>query len=99
MSDRRYYYWLTARDETGKPYLIYGGMTEDEARQKGLEMLGGTDFQIKRLPTRNLARASSLLKGGRLEQTHSLKEAGKRIGHNKSLKRLRHRQVAREHHW
>ena len=82
-----YHYWLYTKDETGKPYLIYGGLTEEAARQKGFEMLAGLDFDIKRLPTRNLQRASSLLKGGRLEKTHSLKKATERLGHNRSLKR------------
>ena len=99
MGDRRNYYWLSAQDETGKSYLVYGGITEDEARQKGFEMLGGVDFEIKRLPTRNLATASSMLKGNRLEQTHSLREAGKRMGHNRSLKKLRHRQASSNIHW
>lgn len=88
----RYHYWLVCNDpDSGKPYLIYGGQTEEEARQKGLEMLSGVDFEIKRLPTRNLQRASSLLKGNRLEQSHSLREASKRLGHDKSLNRLRRR--------
>lgn len=86
------YFWLVAKDpDSGKPYLIYGGTTEDEARQKGLEMLGGIDFQIKSLPTRNLARASSLLKGNRLETTRSLKAASQRLGHSKTLKRKKRR--------
>jgi len=90
---RRYYYWLVARDENGKPYLIFGGDSEIEARQKGLEMLGGLDFEIKRYPTRDQATASAYLRGKRLEQTHSLEESGRRIGHDKSLKRLRHRRA------
>lgn len=90
---RRTYYWLLARDiDSNKPYLVFGGNTEEEARQKGLEMLGGVDFEIKPLPTKNLAMASSMLKGNRLQETKSLREAGKRIGHNRSLKRmLKHR--------
>lgn len=89
MTEHRQYYWLTAHDEEGKPYLIYGGLNEDEAREKGLEMLGGIDFEIRRLPTRDLSTASSMLKGNRLATTHSLREATKRVGHNKSLRRLR----------
>jgi len=86
---RDWYYWITAIDtDTGKPYLIAGGRTEADANQKGLEMLGGIDFQIKRLPTRNLARASSLLKGDRLERTQSLHKAAERIGHERSIERL-----------
>ena len=84
------YYWISARDETGKRYLIFGSdKDEDSARQKGLEMLGGVDFEIKRFPTRDLSRASSMMKGKRLEETHSLRDASKRLGHSKSVKRLR----------
>lgn len=87
----KYYWWIVSADpETGKPYLIFGSdKGEDDARQKGLEMLSGLDFQIKRLPTRNLAMASSMLKGNRLEQSRSLKTASKRLGHSKSLRRLK----------
>lgn len=89
----RYYYWLLATEpETGKPYLVYGGLTEQEARQKGLEILGGIDFNIKALPTRDKNAASSFIRGKRLEDTHSLKQASVRIGHDRSLKRLRRKQ-------
>jgi len=88
---REEYYWLTAKDEeTGKPYLIAGGVNEEEARQKGLEMLSGLDFRIRKLPTRNLQRASSLLKGNRLEKTHSLHKAAERLGHERSVRRRQH---------
>jgi len=91
--ESQYWYWLVCADpETGKHFLVAGGRTEDEARQKGMEVLGGVDFQIKRLPTRNLARASSLLKGNRLESTHSLKQASERLGHDRSLRRRRRKQ-------
>ena len=99
MSIRRNYFWIVAlAQEEGKPdkpYLVFGSdKSEDDARQKGLELLGGTNFEIRKLPTRNLARASSLLKGNRLEQTQSLREAGRRIGHDKSLKRRRRRSIS-----
>ena len=87
---RRWYYWIVALDqETKKHYLIYGGLNESDARAKGLELLGGVDFEIKKYPTRDLATASSYYRGKRLETTHSLKEASKRIGHGRSLSRLR----------
>lgn len=82
-------YWITAIDpDTQKPYLIFGSPnSEEEARQRGMEMLGGLDFKIHRLPTRNLQRASSLLKGNRLEKTQSLKKAAERLGHERGLLR------------
>lgn len=95
MTDHKQYYWLTAHDEDGKPYLIYGGLNEDEAREKGLEMLGGIDFEIVRLPTRQLAKASSLYRGSRLEGTHSLQVAARRQGHEKSVVHLRRKMARR----
>ena len=93
---RKMYYWIIARDDDGKPYLVYGGTSEDSARTKALEMLPGVDFKILPYPTHNLARASSMTKGHRLEETHSLSKATKRMGHDKSIDRLRQKRQARQ---
>jgi len=86
----RKYYWIIAKDpDTGKIYLIAGGNTEEESRAKGLEMLGGVDFEIRALPTRNISSASRMVRGKRLEETQSLRKAKERLGHNRSLNRLR----------
>lgn len=77
--------------DSGKPFLIAGGNTEEEARQKGLDMLSGIDFEIRPLPTRNLSTASAMIRGKRLEDTHSLKQASERLGHERSLRRLKRR--------
>jgi hypothetical protein len=95
---QRFYYWLVAR-ENGRPYLVFGGNTEGEARQHGLEVLGNIDFEIKRYPTRDLGRASSMYKGYRLDKTHSLKDASRRIGHDKSVKRLRNKRPQGDMIW
>ncbi len=96
IESRRKYYWLvTADPDTKKPYLVFGGNTEEEARQKGLEILGGIDFEIRGLPTRDMARASSMVKGRRLEDTHSLGRASERLGHNRSLNKLMRRRMLR----
>lgn len=87
-SRRRYYWLVTANPDTGKPYLIYGGKDEEEARQKGLDVLNGIDFEIRGLPTRNQQTASSMVRGKRLEETHSLTKASERIGHNRSIRNL-----------
>ena len=89
---RRRYYWLVCRDnKTDRIYLIAGGKNEEEARSKGLEMLGGIDFEIKALPTTNLQSASSMIRGKRLEDTHSLNKAKQRLGHDRSINRLKRR--------
>ena len=87
---RQMYYWLVCQDpDTKKVFLIAGGRNEDEARQKGLDMLGGIDFEIRRLPTTNLQSASAMIRGKRLESGEGLRKAKQRLGHNKSINRLR----------
>lgn len=85
---RNWYWWIVTKDpESEKPYLLPGGKSEQEARQKGLEQLGGIDFNLRRFPTIDLAKASAMLKGKRLEKTKSLHKAVERLGHSRSLKR------------
>lgn len=84
---RRQYWWIVTHDQ-GKPYLVFGGADEEESRRKGLEILGGMDFELKRYPTRDLDAASSFYRGKRLDETHSLHDAGARIGHDRSVARM-----------
>jgi len=99
MADRKHF-WIVSQDpDTHKPYLIYGCPAregEESARQKGMEMLPGVDFQIRELPTKDLNRASSMIRGKRLETTHSLKKAGQRLGHGKTVLRDRKRKKRHE---
>lgn len=88
---KRMYYWITVSDDDGKPYLVYGGLTEEEARQNGMEMLGGLDFQLRRFPTRDLGAARAYLAGRRLDAGKGLRESARRQGHEKSIVRLRKR--------
>lgn len=96
---RRYHLWLVTKDETGKPYLIYGAPDfgtnggEAIAREKGLSMLGGLDFEIKRYPTSDLGTASAYHRGKRLERGEGLKASVQRLGHDRSLKRLKRRRL------
>lgn len=90
---RKQYWWIIARDESGKPYLIFGSAeSEDDARRKGLEMLPMSDFQIRMFPTRNTSEASAQFRGKRLESGEGLERAKERIGHEKSVNRLRYRE-------
>ena len=84
---KRQYWWLTGVSE-GKTFLIFGSDESiDDARQHGLELLGGINFEIKCLRSRNIAQASRELKGGKLERTHDLGQATKRLKH-KRIRRL-----------
>ena len=93
---RQYHWWIVATSE-GKPYLIYGAPDfgsdggEESARVKGIEMLGGLDFRTIRLPTRTLSDASAMYRGKRLERGDGIQSATQRIGHDRSVNRLRER--------
>src|SRR3990172_5665077 len=84
---RKHWCWIVARDETGKIYLISGsGDDEADTSSKALEM-GLSEFTVKRYPTRDIATASRLAKGGRLERGEALKASSARMGHERSLHR------------
>lgn len=87
---RKKYWWLVVPDpETGRTNLIFGSdKNEDEAREKGLEMLGGLDFDVKMYPTRNRNEASAFHRGKRLEDGEGLKRSSQRLGHEKTLNRI-----------
>ncbi len=91
---RRQYWWIATHEE-GKPYLILatGCNNESEARQYGMETLGGLDFEIKQYPTRDRNQASAYYRGKRLTEGVGLHKASQRIGHNKSLKRMLKRRL------
>ena len=96
---RKNYWWLICRDSEGKPYLVFGSeRSEDDARQKGIEMNLGDfgDFEIKRYPTRSKSEASSFFRGKRLEQGEGIENAKQRIGHERSLERLKRRMARRQ---
>ena len=94
---RKYFYWLICREpDTGKVFLLSGGEDEQSARNRGLECLGGIDFKIKRLPTRNLASASAQVRGLRLNSGEGLRKSSERQGHQKSLDRLKQRLQKRQ---
>ena len=95
---RQYHWWIVSRDEDGRPYVIYGAPDfgsnggEDVARTKAFEMLGGLDFSLKRMDTRNLDAARARAAGSWLEQGRGLKESARRQGHERSaLRRLERR--------
>ena len=74
------HYWIYCTWE-GKDVLIYGSPnSETEAMQKGYEKLP-CPFEVIRLATSDIATASRMLKGRKLDDTQDL---------GKSLERLRH---------
>lgn len=99
---KRYHWWISAKDETGKPYLVYGAPDfgsaggEDAARHKAFEMLGNLSFRLCRYPTSDLGTASAFHRGKRLDSGEGLRASSQRLGHERSVDRLRKRIAARQ---
>ena len=93
--DRHRYWWIIA-NYNGKPILIFGGSTEDDARLKGITELGGANFSLKELATRDPGRASQMIRGVKLEDTHNLAVSLQRQGHERTLNQMRKRLHRRE---
>ena len=86
---RRKYYWILCKDpETQKSMLIKGDFDESIARQKAFELLSGIEFEIRGLYTTNMASASQMIRGKRLEDTHDLHTAKQKLGHERSVRRM-----------
>ena len=99
---RQYHWWVGTIDpEDGKPYLIYGAPDrgsdggEDAERVKGMETLGGLDFELKRLPTRDRGAASAMWKGDRLARGDGLHTSTRRLGHERGIALARRREARR----
>lgn len=84
---RNSHYWIIAYldngDGTRQPYLTYGGRTEEDARTKAFDELGGLEFMIRMFPTTDEQEASRQFRGVRLNETKNLKESVRRIRHKK----------------
>ena len=87
--ERRQHYWICTQQD-GQPILIYGcpaHQGEEAARQKGIEMLCGINFELHKFPTRDTGKAAQMWKGRILETGHNLRQATTRQMHEGGLKR------------
>ena len=77
------YYWIKA-EHGGKTILILpkgeNALTEDGAYQWGFQKLPH-NFEVVGLPTRDISRASRLLKGRRLDETGNIDSALEKYQH------------------
>lgn len=78
-SRARPYYWIVA-DYNGQLVVIGPKDTAEEANQFAYENLD-VEFEVKELQTRDRARATSILKANRLEETGNLGQALQRARH------------------
>ena len=72
--------------ETLKPFLVFGSeRSSDDARTKGMEMLSGQniDWEVRMIPTRDIASASRNLKGSKLSQSHDFRGSIQRLKHKR----------------
>lgn len=101
---REYHYWIYCRpsaETDGKPVLIYGCPDhgskggEDNARSKALDMLANMDWELRRLPTRDMGTASALIRGKRLASGEGLRSSTQRIRHERGLSQWRQRRQDR----
>lgn len=76
---RANHYWICAEYE-GKTVLIYGGLSESEATEKGYRELD-CYFDVKMYPTKDVAKASQLYKGEKLHDTQNLGSSLDRLKH------------------
>lgn len=87
---RRNYWWIATVDRACQPpkaYVLFGSeKSEDDARMKGIELLGNADFEIRMFPTRDRSEAAAMFKGKRLERTHSIHDAARHVGHEAGLR-------------
>jgi hypothetical protein len=74
------YFWIWAHDG-GRRYVIKGGVTQEEAYERGLRVLQ-CPFDVVPLDTINVAEASRRLKGMDLDTTCDLQASVKRVRHN-----------------
>ena len=74
------HWWIVGQESTGRKVLVYGGQNETEARNKGYRTFGPI-FELKMLPTRNRHEASSMVRGGYLDETGDLDGALRRVRH------------------
>lgn len=94
---REYHWWIGAVSDDGKQVLIYGAPDrgsaggEDMARSRAFEMLSGMDFELRKLPTRNMGTASALWRGKRLAQGEGLQASLQRQTHERGLSRWKQR--------
>lgn len=76
---RQGYYWILATKD-GRTVVLGAYDTEEDANRIGFEKLEG-GFEVVELPTRDIAKATKMLKYRKFDQTSKLEEAIKRAKH------------------
>lgn len=75
------HYWIYVDSYEGKPFLAYGSSNSyAEAERKGYELLPCM-FEIIELPTREITKASRMIRYRRLEETRDLTDSFRNIRH------------------
>lgn len=79
MPQQRDFYWIVAELD-GKQVLIYGGPDEKSATEKGYQELD-CYFEVRKFNTRDIQKASQMLKGEKLTESQDLGASLERLKH------------------
>ena len=83
MTQQQTYYWLWGETQ-GRRIALGPYFTDDEARERGRELLGGS-FEVVELRTRDLRRATQILKARTLQETQNIDYALQKVRHRPEL--------------
>ena len=79
MTQQQIYYWIWGESQ-GRKVALGPYDTKEEAQERGSELIGGY-FEVVPLSTKDLRRATQILKARTLGETHDLPYALERVKH------------------
>ena len=77
---RQHFYWWVWGESQGRRVALGPYNDEDEAREKGKILIGGY-FDAVELPTRDIAKATQMLKARLLGETHNMPYSLEKVKH------------------
>jgi hypothetical protein len=84
------FWYIVVLGVGGKDYLLPGGETEREAREKARTVLGGESCEFKAYYTHDLTEATRQYKHGKLMLTKDINQAVQRVKHTIPDKKEEH---------
>ena len=76
------YFYIVIYGVDGHDYLISGGKTEQEAREKAIQSLQGNPYEVISYNTTNIDEANRQFKHDRLMKSGDIRYAVKPVKHN-----------------
>jgi hypothetical protein len=79
---RQPYFYIVIYGVDGHDYLISGGESEQEAREKAIKLLKGSPYEIKSYNTTDIDEANRQFKHDRLMKSGDIRYAVKPVRHS-----------------